>query len=76
MITADEVDTAVDNVIAVSQEWAGEGIVPKLACFGFQFPAISKLIRRRWRDYEDGCATKEDAFTKGYAEALMVGKQL
>lgn len=76
MTLAAEIDAAIDNTIAVSQEWAGEGIRPKLACFGLEFEDVHAVIRRRWEDYKHDIASAEDAFTKGYAEALMVGKQL
>jgi hypothetical protein len=72
VIGSAELDAAIDDVIAVSQEHRETGIAAKLAAVGLEMEDVQRVVARRWADYAESDPTAEQAFTQGYTEALMV----
>lgn len=67
---------AIDDMIALTQEWSPDGIAAKLASFGLDMAEVQQAIQDRWADYAEDNPDARTAFTQGYTEALMVGRAI
>lgn len=73
--TKDELWTALDDAIAVTQEF--ENVVEKLAPFGISAEDVKEVIAERLRAHEyQPQSAKGVSYTQGFVEGLITGKKL
>lgn len=77
MADADDLWTALDDALAIIQEWGEADFDEKLRRLGLSPEAVREVSEQRWEAYQaDLGRTDQERFAQAFVEGLIIGVKL